>query len=749
MSDLTPDSLIDFLSKSDTPRTKKEIARHFQIKGDDRRHMRGLLRKLEKQHRIIRTAAKAYTIPDGLPAVLTVEISEITIDGDVFATPVDLQDKQGAQPPKIEMPPTKKGHPAFALGARYLCRIKRDEEGFIGHVIKALDTYENKIIGLVIQRKNGFALMPSNKREKNDFQIEERDLNHAKDGDLVVAEIQPVKHKHLKKKARVVDIIGNEEDPKAISLIASFEKGLRQDFPPKVLQECEGLKVPELGKREDLRDIPLVTIDGADARDYDDAVFAEATQDGGYHLIVAIADVAHYVRYKSALDIEAYARGNSTYFPDRVIPMLPEALSNDLCSLMPKVERACMAMHMWIDKHGNLVKYKPVRGLMRSAARLTYEQVQAALDGVTDADTDVLLDPVLKPLYEAYKILLKNREKRGALDLELPETQIMINENGEMTGLKQRARFDSHKLIEEFMVLANVAAASALEDKRSPCMYRVHDKPDPVKVEGVRDFLEGFGITFAKGNVVTPALLNGILKQASGTDYAFMVSLVVLRAQSQAVYNPSNQGHFGLALAKYAHFTSPIRRYADLFVHRALIKAYNLGDGALDKEEDIRAVEIGEQISLCERASMEAERSSVDRFTAQYLEENIGAEFNGRISGLNRFGLFVRLDESGADGLVPIRSLPDDYYIHDEKQHALIGRRNKIIFRMCAPIKVRVTEADGLTGSTILEVVNPEKGAEIPGFKPKKSRHSQRNERHAKRPAKKKFTKKSKFRKKS
>lgn len=739
MSKLTPDAIIEFLSKSSSPQTKRDIARELNVKGDNRRHLRNILKQLEKQHHIKRTDAKAYTIPDGLPDVLVLEISKIDSDGDVFAQPVEWTEPDKPKP-EIEMKPlSSSAHAAYTIGARYLCRIKRHGAEFLATVIKSLDAPENKIIGLIAEHQGGFLLMPANKRERQDYIIEAQDLNNAKDGDLVSAEIQPVKHKHLKKKVRVIDVIGHEEDPKAISLIAAFEKNLRQDFPERVTQETEGLKVPPLGKREDLRKIPLVTIDGEDARDFDDAVFAEKMDDGGYHLIVAIADVAHYVRYNSALDREAYARGNSTYFPDRVIPMLPEALSNDLCSLRPKENRACMAMHMWIDANGKLLRYKPVRGLMRSAARLTYDQVQAALDGITDADTDALLDPVIRPLYDAFQILLKRREKRGALDLDLPETQIIVNQDGEMTGLRQRPRYDSHKLIEEFMVLANVAAARALEDKKSSCIYRIHDKPDPTKIDGIRDFIEGFGISFPKGQVITPERLNSVLIQAADTDFAFMVSQVVLRSQSQAVYSPHNKGHFGLALDKYAHFTSPIRRYADLYVHRALIKAYGLGDGGLTQDQEVQAEEICDSISLSERASMEAERSSVDRFTAQYLEQNIGAEFSGRISGLNKFGLFIRLDESGADGLVPIRSLPDDFYIHDEKQHALIGRRSGITFRMCAPVQVMLKEADGLTGSTILEVVNAENGAEIPGFKGKpikKHGRSQKHQRHGKKPFK-------------
>ena len=464
-----------------------------------------------------------------------------------------------------------------------------------------------------------------------------------------------------------------------------------------------------------MRPIALITIDGEDAKDFDDAVFAEKDKDG-FHLIVAIADVSYYVRPGSELDKEAYKRGNSTYFPDRVVPMLPEALSNDLCSLRPKEDRACMAVHLWIDTKGNLKKHKFVRGLMRSAARLTYDQVQAARDGITDDSTDTLMKDVINPLYEAYAVLAAARDTRGALDLDLPERKILIDDNGRMTGVAVRQRYDSHKLIEEFMILANVAAAEALENKKAPCVYRVHDRPSADKLDGAREFIEAFGLSLPKGQVTRPAQLNMILKKAADTPSPHLINEVILRTQSQAVYDPENIGHFGLALRRYAHFTSPIRRYADLLIHRSLIRAYGLGPGGIDEGEIAALEEKAGHISQTERTSMEAERASVDRFAAAWLSERIGAEFHGRINGVTRFGLFITLDESGADGLVPIRTLPQDFYVHNEHQHALIGRRTGRLYRLGAPVTVRLIEADGLTGSTVFELVGNE-GADIPGLR--------------------------------
>ena len=721
MAELNQSDILEFIQNSPAPLTKRQISQAFKIKGsEDRVALKKILRELVQDGVIVKQPGGGYSVPDGLPSVCVIEVCEIDIDGDVFARPTEWNAELQGEAPRIELRPGGKGHPAAKEGDRVLARLSRTGKNeYEARIIKALDSYEGRVLGLIGYDKHGPILMPTDKKAKYDFIISPGDLNGAKEGDLAIGEIQPARGLK-RKKVRIVEVLGRRDDPKAISLISMHENGLREDWPEKVLKDAEGLKVPDPKAREDLRDIPLITIDGADARDFDDAAFAEKT-DEGFHLIVAIADVAYYVRHKSALDEEAQKRGNSTYFPDRVVPMLPEALSNDLCSLRPNEPRACMAVHMWIDNEGNLKKYKFVRGLMRSAARLVYEQVQAAMDGVTDDLTGPLMEPVIKPLYEAYAVLDAARNKRGALDLDLPEKQILINDKNEMTGVKVRERLDAHKLIEEFMILANVAAASALEDKRDPkrfpCVYRVHDSPSLEKLDSVREFVESFGLSMPKGQVSQPSQINNILKKAAKLPYSHLISTVILRSQSQAIYHPHNIGHFGLALTKYAHFTSPIRRYADLLVHRALISAYGLGPGGISEEEIARMDELCDHISTTERNSMTAERSAIDRFTAAYLSEQIGAEFSGKISGVTRFGLFVTLDESGADGLVPIRSLVGDFYAHDEAQHALIGRRYGRVFRLGAPVTVRLKEADGLTGSTVLELAGDSlDGADIPGM---------------------------------
>ncbi len=745
-------AILRVIADAHTPLTKRDIVSAFGIRGDDRRDIKDLLRELEDEGLIVKTRGKEYTVPKGLPSVAVIEVVEIDIDGDVFAKPVDWNVELQGEMPKIEVVPEHgKGHPALKEGDRALASLRRfSDKLYEGKVIKRLDDPRGNVMGMLILQKGGYILQPASKRAKHDFDVPQADLNGAKDGDLVVGEIQPGRG-ISRKKVRIVQIIGSKDDPKAISLIALHEAGLSEKFPAEVIAATEGMTVPDLKGREDLRGYPLVTIDGADARDFDDAVFAEAEEDGGYHLIVAIADVSYYVRPGTPLDREAIRRGNSTYFPDRVVPMLPEALSNDLCSLRPKENRACLAFHMRINNSGELKSYKIVRGLMRSEARLTYDQVQAAKDGEPSDLTGPLMDKVINPLYEAYAILDKARIRRGALDLDLPERQILIDKDGNMTGVKNRLRFDSHKLIEEFMILANVAAASALEARNAPCVYRVHDRPSKQKLDSAAEFLEAFGLSLPKAQTVKPAQLNLILQKAKESPYSHLVSEVILRSQAQAVYDQENIGHFGLALERYAHFTSPIRRYADLLVHRSLIRAYDLGPGGLSDEEAVTLEEKCQHISQTERTSAEAERASVDRFTAKWMSQRIGEAFSGRINGVTRFGLFVTLDENGADGLVPIRTLPSDYYVHDEQQHALVGQRSRRIYRLGANVRVRIVEADGFTGSSLFELEGTE-GADLAGVKFKSSNNSLRgggkrnmdkkSNRRNDRPGKKNFGKK-------
>ena len=498
------------------------------------------------------------------------------------------------------------------------------------------------------------------------------------------------------------------ESPRTVSLIAIHAHGIPDVFPQEVLDEATRAEPVDAHGRTDLRKFPLVTIDPEDARDHDDAVWATPDTDpgnrGGHIVIVAIADVAHYVTPGSALDGEARKRGNSVYFPDRVVPMLPEQLSADLCSLKENVDRHCFAVRMVFDARGAKRRHEFLRGIMRSAARLTYKQAQTAFDGKPDGSTAHLQDKVMQPLWNAYRVLAQARDARGPLDLDLPERRIIIGANGKIESIGFRERLESMRLIEEFMIQANVAAAEVLEKARNPLIYRVHEEPSQEKLMAFSDYLKTINISFAKGQVMKPAAFNRILAQAKNGPHAEVINDVVLRTQAQAVYAPGNIGHFGLNLSHYAHFTSPIRRYADLIVHRALIRALKLGEGGQTDGEIARLEETAEHISMTERRAMAAERDSVDRYVAAFMEERVGAIFEGRVSGVTRFGLFLRLKETGADGLLPMRALGQEFFRHDLKRHALVGSRSGTTYRLGDILKVKLVEAAPLTGGLRFEL---------------------------------------------
>ena len=546
---------------------------------------------------------------------------------------------------------------------------------------------------------------PTDRKLRRSFDVRPADKNGAVPGDIVWIEATGGA---LSRRAHVLERVGPMSDPRTVSLIAIAANDIPVEFPQAALDEAERAKAAPMGHRLDLREVPLVTIDGEDARDFDDAVFAEPDPDhpGGWRLLVAIADVAWYVRHDKPLDRAAYRRGTSVYFPDRVVPMLPEALSNHWCSLVPREDRPVLVAEMWIDAEGHLKRHRFHRAMMRSAARLTYTRVQRAMDGTPDAEIAPLMETVIRPLYGAYKVLLAAREKRGALDLDLPERQVTLGDDGRIAEIGVRERLDSHKLIEEFMVLANVAAAQALEQRRAPCLYRVHDQPDAAKLEALREFLGTLGIAVPTGQRLRPADLNRVLQQVADKPVSQLVSQTVLRSQSQAVYSPDNLGHFGLALARYAHFTSPIRRYPDLIVHRALIAAYGLGEGGLAEADKGRFAEFGEHLSMCERRAVAAERGAMDRYVAAYMAAHVGATFPGRVTSVTRFGLFAALDGTGADGLIPIRSLGQEFFRHDEGRQILIGERTGETYGLGDRLRLKLVEADTATGGLLFEIVD-------------------------------------------
>jgi ribonuclease R len=616
------------------------------------------------------------------------------------------------------------GTPALGLGNRAVARFsKRDDGIFEARIIRALDATPDRVVGIYRLGREGGRLEPTDRKQRTEFRIAAEDAGGAVDGEVVLADVRRDTQMGLPS-ARIVQRLGGLDEPRAFSLIAIHTHGIPTEFPPEAIALAEKAQPVDLSGREDLRNIPLVTIDGADARDFDDAVFAEPDPEvvNGWHAIVAIADVAWYVRPGDALDRSAESRGNSVYFPDRVVPMLPEALSNELCSLKPAVNRACLAVHLWIDENGHVTRHRFLRGLMRSAARFTYEEAQQAMDGAPSDQAGPLLDKVLRPLYGVYAALDRSRIRRGALELDLPERRIQLSEAGKVAKIEPRARLDSHKLIEELMIAANVAAAETLERLQRPCLYRIHDAPDPVKLTALTEFLTDIGVPglkLAKGQVIKPRLFNEILRKVAGTPYAVLVPQLVLRSQAQAVYSPMNIGHFGLALRRYAHFTSPIRRYSDIQVHRAIIATLGLDSDA--EGQDL--VALGEHVSMTERRAATAERSASDRYIAAFLAERVGATFTGRINGVTRAGLFVTLAETGADGLIPIRHLPSDYYEHEEARHRLIGQKTRRIFTLGDSVEVRLAEADVGKGSLRFELIGSQPSS------PQRSKHLRSKQR--------------------
>ncbi len=675
---------------------KREISREFGIGPELRVPLRALLRDLAKEGAIAPAGHRRFSPPGRLPDQMVVRVTGTDRDGDAVARPVDWTGD--GPPPMVLMAPERRGNPALAPGERVLARLSPIGPGkYEGRTLKRLSDEPGRILG-VFRAPN--RLVPTDRRAKAEWLVPPGETGGAEPGEIVAA--SPLPHAGLGlKPARITERLGRMGDARAVSLICIHGHDIPQDFPEDALHDAARARAVPLGKREDLRAVPLVTIDGEDARDFDDAVFAEADGDG-FRLVVAIADVAHYVRPGAALDRAAWTRGNSVYFPDRVVPMLPEALSNGWCSLRPNEDRGCLFAEMRIDATGRKTAHRFGRGLMRSAARLTYTQVQDA----HDAGHDLGLPGVIPPLYAAFRALLAARQARGTLDLDLPERKVVLEE-GRVVSVAPRPRLDSHRLIEEFMVLANVAAAEELEGRHLPCMYRVHAPPSDEKLEALRAFLHGMGISLAPGNDLHPRDLDRVLQKVAGTEQAPLVNEVILRSQSQAAYSPDNIGHFGLSLPRYAHFTSPIRRYADLLVHRALVSGLKLGVGGLAPGEPARFPDTAEHISATERRAALAEREAIDRYLAAFMADKVGAVFAARVSGVQRFGLFVTLSESGASGLVPMTALPDDYWLYEEATQSLSGRRTRMTYHLAQDVEVRLSEASPVTGGLLFQMVSP------------------------------------------
>ena len=695
----------------------REIARAFGLKNTLRADLKRILRELANEGSIEKRHKKLHHAGT-LPSTVLADITVRDRDGELIAIPDEWDEAAHGPAPKIRIHQPRHARPgeAAGVGDRVLLRVDEiDENDGIRHrgrVIKIIDHPKHRVLGIFREMPHsGGRLEPVDKKMLGkELSIPVGATADAQDGDLVAVETSRAPRLGLPT-ARVIEKLGSLKSERAVSLIAIHTHGIPSVFRRETQLEAETARPAALQGREDWRQVPFVTIDPPDAKDHDDAVYAEhdttANNHGGFIVNVAIADVAHYVKAGSALDREALARGNSVYFPDRVVPMLPERISNDLCSLRPREDRPALAVRLVIGADGRKRSHAFHRIVMRSAAKLSYIQAQAAIDGRGDQETGPLLEPVLKPLYAAYEALVRARRERQPLDLDLPERKILLKPDGTVDRVITPERLEAHRLIEEFMILANVAAAEALERARCPLIYRVHDEPAMEKVQTLREFLATLDIPFAKGGVLKPEAFNGILSRVKGRDTEKLVNEVVLRTQAQAEYGAENYGHFGLNLRRYAHFTSPIRRYADLIVHRGLISVLKLGNDGLPDNTDRKALaEISAQVSATERRAMLAERETSDRLIAHFLADRIGANFDGRISGVTRAGLFVKLHDTGADGFVPARTIGDEYFRFDERGHAMVGSSSGETYRLGDPVRVKLVEAAPVAGALRFEILS-------------------------------------------
>ncbi len=692
------EQILAFIAASDVPAGKREIAKAFGLSAQDKILLKALLKDMADEGLIDSAPGRAFHKMGGVPKVTVLRIADVDDSGTVWAVPERWEAETPA--PRLRVRERKRG--ALGIGDRVLARTEEAGSGLIAHPMKVLPKGEELVLGVLRQEGATLWLQGVEKKERREFVVS--DAGQAQVGDLVLAEKAG---RPPRITVRVTQVLGDPFAPRSFSLIAIHKLGIPDVFSSETLEEAVRVAGQALGKgREDLRHLPIVAIDPADARDHDDAVWAAPDDDpaneGGWKAIVAIADVSFYVRPGSNLDREARRRGNSVYFPDRVVPMLPESLSAEMCSLKEGVDRAALVCHLQVGKGGALKSWRFTRAMVRIAANIAYEDAQAAIDGVLPHP---LLDSALKPLWSCWKALYKARTARAPLDLDLPERRVVLDEKGRILSVAPRERLDSMRLIEDYMIAANVAAAKALEAKKAPVMYRVHEQPSREKLVALKDYLKTFGIEFALGQVVRPKTFNQILDKTIDRDERPQIMEQVLRTQTQAYYAPANMGHFGLALGSYGHFTSPIRRYADLLVHRSLVAAYDLGAGGLSEGEAASMDKIGESISMLERRAMEAERDTIDRYVAAFLSEKVGEVLETRITGVTNFGFFATVEGIGGDGLMPVRDLGGEYFRFDEASRTLIGDHSGTVYASGQKLPLRLAEANPVSGALRFEMV--------------------------------------------
>ncbi|GAN12200.1 ribonuclease R, partial [Sphingomonas paucimobilis NBRC 13935] len=693
----TREQILTFIEQSDQPAGKREIARAFGLSAQEKIGLKALLKDMADEGLIDSAPGRAFHKMGGLPKVTVLRIVDVDDGGNVWGQP-ERWEADGIPIPRLRIRERKRG--SLGIGQRVLARTEEAGGGWIAHVMKTIAPAAEQVLGVLREEAGRFWLTSVDKKERREWMVS--DTGGAEAGDLVLAEKAG---RPPRITARVTERLGDPFAPRSFSLIAIHKFEIPDRFQPETLEEAERVARQPLGDdREDLRDLPIVAIDPVDARDHDDAVWAAPDDDPanpeGWRAIVAIADVSFYVRPGSAIDKDARRRGNSVYFPDRVVPMLPEILSADVCSLKEGEDRAALACHLQITKDGKLKGFRFTRAVVRLAANIAYEDAQAAIDGEL---SHPLTETALRPLWDCWAALAKARDAREPLDLDLPERRVVLDERGRILSVAPRDRLDAHRLIEDYMIAANVAAAKALEAKKAPVMYRVHEVPSRTKLVALKEYLETFDIPFAMGQVIRPATFNRIIDKIGDADFKPQVMEQILRSQTQAYYAPVNQGHFGLSLGSYAHFTSPIRRYADLVVHRALVGAYKLGDGGLLPEGD-EMERLGTSISQYERRAMEAERETIDRYVAAYLAEHVGQVVETRITGVTNFGFFATVDGVGGDGLMPIRDLGGDYFHYDESSQQLLGEKTREIYKLGQRLPLRLAEANPVSGALRFEL---------------------------------------------
>lgn len=727
--------ILDFIAASEAPAGKREIARAFGLHGADKIALKALLKDMTDEGLVDLAPGRAFHKMGGVPKVTVLRV--VDADGDsVWAVP-ERWEAEGVPPPRLRVVERGRKQSALGPGDRILARTEEAGSGLLAHPMKRLARGEEQVLGVLREEGGRLFLAGLDKKMARDLPVVDR--GDAGPGDLVLAEKTGRPPRIM---AKVVERLGDPFAPRSFSLIAIAKHGIPNVFAPELIEEAGRVARQPLGEdREDLRHLPIVAIDPADARDHDDAVWAAPDDDpaneGGFRAIVAIADVSFYVRPGSLLDREARKRGNSVYFPDRVVPMLPEVLSADICSLKSGEDRAALTCHLVIGSDGEIRDWRFTRAVVRIAANIAYEDAQAAVDAARgpsplplaggvgggpgaaaasadtptpspsrgrEGDLAALVETALLPLWACWAALSRARDKRSPLDLDLPERRVVLDEKGRILSVAPRERLDAHRLIEDFMIAANVAAAQALERKKAPVMYRIHEPPSREKLVALKDYLKTFDMSFALGQVVRPATFNHILGALKEHEAREEIMTQVLRTQTQAHYGPQNAGHFGLALGSYAHFTSPIRRYSDLIVHRSLVDAYKLGPGGLSAEDAANMERVGELISSLERRAMEAERETVDRYVAAYLATHVGEVMDAKITGVAAFGFFATVEGVGGDGLVPARDLGREYFRHDEASQRLVGEETGEYFALGQRLKLRLVEANPVSGALRFEL---------------------------------------------